>query len=145
MAKDIKYGEEARKSLSRQNEVIADKFAGVYGYGLEVAQLLKAISMDNDEVDNIINKLGKNAQKANDAYKQASMDINDFDCHPHLIQRIYDEIKLLERELAKEDIDPVVKEVIVEQLEQLKQYVASITEAKEGISNNEAAQRAGTY
>ena len=88
------------------------------------------------------NKLGKNAQKANDAYKQASMDINDFDCHPHLIQRIYDEIKLLERELAKEDIDPVVKEVIVEQLEQLKQYVASITEAKEGISNNEAAQRA---
>ena len=134
--------EEARKSLSRQNEVIADKFAGVYGYGLEVAQLLKAISMDNDEVDNIINKLGKNAQKANDAYKQASMDINDFDCHPHLIQRIYDEIKLLERELAKEDIDPIVKEVIVEQLELLKQYVASITEAKEGISNNEAAQRA---
>ena len=51
--------EEARKSLSRQNEVIADKFAGVYGYGLEVAQLLKAISMDNDEVDNIINKFKK--------------------------------------------------------------------------------------
>jgi hypothetical protein len=51
-----------------------------------------------------------------------------------------EEIKLLENELKKEDLDPKVKKVIQDQLNQLRDTIKLATTVKEEMSKREKAQ-----
>lgn len=139
---DLKgYKQQARASLNRQNEVIADKFAGIYGYGPDQATALLKLEDSPSNSEKFVNKLGGFGRKANEEYNDLMRDINDYDCHPNMIQRIYEEIKLLENEIAKEDVDPRMKKVIQDQLNQLKEIIAENIKENEKFTKNQNAQR----
>lgn len=140
-AMEIKGAKQAaRKSLDRQNEVIADKFAGVYGYGPDQASALIKLEGTPSSAEKFVNKLGGFGRKANEAYNDLIRDICDYDCHPQVIQRINEEIKLLENEIKKEDIDPKVKNAIQDQLNQLRRIIAENIKSNDKFSKDKNAQ-----
>lgn len=129
--------DKVRTSVGRQNEVFADKFAGVYGYGPEQASALLKLESTPSKASNFINKI---SEELNDRFNDVVRDINDFDVHPQLMQRINSEISLLKNELKKEDIDPKVKKAIESQLNELNKIVKKATEQSKDFSKNENAQ-----
>jgi hypothetical protein len=132
--------DKAKKSLGRQNEVIADKFAGIYGYGPDQATALIKLENSPTKAVKIVNKLGEFGKRMNQKYDDAVRDMHKYDVHPQVIQRIYEEIKLLENELKKEDLDPKLKEVIQSQLDQLKQILEDATTVSKEMSKSQEAQ-----
>lgn len=134
-----KAKKDARESLDRQNEVFADKFAGVYGYSVEISTALTKMTYNRTKVDKFMDKY-EALRKANQEYHDAIRDINDYDCHPQLIQRINEEIKLLSNEIAKEDVDPKVKKILQDQLDELNKLLKKITDTSKKLSQEEQAQ-----
>ena len=134
--------ERARKGLDRQNEVIADKIAGIYGYAVEISSGLTKLTYHKSEAAKKLEAAGGRLAAASRDYEDAVKDICDYDCHPNLVQRINEEIKLLERELQKEDIDPRLKLIMIDQLEQLKSIIAKITKTSKMMSKDENAKNA---
>lgn len=133
---------QAREGLSRQNEVIADKFAGIYGYGAEIASGLSKLTYHKSDAAKKLEAAGGKLAEASRDFDDAVKDICDYDCHPHLVQRINEEIKLLEREIAKEDIDPRYKIIINDQLDQLRALLEKITKTSKILSKDENAKNA---
>lgn len=133
---------QARESLSRQNEVIADKFAGIYGYGTEIASGLSKLTYHKSDAAKKLEAAGGKLAAASRDFDDAVKDICDYDCHPHLVQRINEEIKLLEREVSKEDIDPRYKIIIYDQIAQLKSLLDKITKTSKILSKDENAKNA---
>lgn len=129
----------ARGSLERQNEVFSDKFAGVYGYSVEISEALKVMDYTKSDAAKELEAKGGKLAEASRDYDDAVRDICDFDCHPNLVQRLNEEIKLLEREVAKDDIDPKCKLVIYNQLETLKNLLDKITKTSKLLSKDENA------
>lgn len=105
-------------SIDKQNEVFADKFAGVYGYGPEQASSLYKMTMWRTKAD-----LKLDGNPANEAINRAFLKIHKIDCHPQLVQRAREELKLLEREIAKDDVDPRLKKVMEDQIDQLYKII----------------------
>ena len=131
---------QARDSLSRQNEVIADKFAGIYGYGFEISSALKKMTYTKSKAAKKAEEIGGKVAEASRDFDDAIKDICDYDCHPNLVQRINEEIKLLEREVEKEDIDPRYKMVMYQQLNSLKQLLSNITSTSGNMSKDVEAK-----
>ena len=132
----------ARESLDRQNEVIADKFAAIYGYGVEISTGLKKVTYKKSDAAKKLEERGGKLAEASRDFDDAVKDICDYDCHPNLVQRINEEIKLLEREVVKDDIDPKVKLVIYDQIDQLKSLLGKITKTSKMLSKDENAKNA---
>ena len=128
----------ARNSLDRRNEVIADKFAGVYGYGPELSTALLKLDASKSKADEFIENKIPGGKKINQKWFELTKDLNDFDCHPNTIQRIYEEIKLLEDELNQAKIDPKMKKVIKDQLDQLYAIVKDACDAAKADPDNKA-------
>ena len=132
----------ARESVSRRNEIIADKFAGVYGYGPELASSFQKMGNIQTRVQKWTAKL-PGGEKVNRLYEDLYKDINEFDCHPHHIQRINECIKLLKDELNQDEMDPKMKKVIIDQISQLEAIVKDIaTKVKKDPDNISAAYAA---
>ena len=132
----------AREGLERQNEVIADKFAGIYGYSVEISSGLSKITYHKSEAAKKLEAAGGRLAEASRDFDDAVKDICDYDCHPNLVQRINEEIKLLEREVAKDDIDPRFKVIMYDQLDQLRSLLAKITKTSKLLSKDENAKNA---
>jgi hypothetical protein len=115
----------ARESLDRRNEIIADKFAGMYGYGVELASSFQKLGNYVSRSDRWLMKL-PGGEKVNNTWKDLFKDINEFDCHPHSIQRINENIKLLKDELKQEDMDPKLKNVIIKEISEMEDIVKNI-------------------
>ena len=107
-----------KKNANRQNEVIADKFAAVYGYGVEQASALSKFNFIKDPSVAIIEKMpyGKAVLIQNE---KVSVDYFVSDVHPHTIQRINTMIEALEFDMNKKDLDPELRKVIKQQVKDL--------------------------
>lgn len=125
----------AKQSVDRRNEIIADKFATVYGYGPELTTGLQKMSSYKSKDYTIIDKLpfGK---KFNEAWDKLYLDINEFDCHPHDIQRANECIKTLKDELEQEDMDPKLKSVIYSQIDAIDSNINNIKDMVNKDPNN---------
>lgn len=125
----------AKQSTDRRNEIIADKFAVVYGYGPERSSVFIKYQNIIAPEKKIIAKLpfGK---KFNDAWDKLYLDINDFDCHPHDVQRMYECIKTLKDELNQEDMDPKLKSVIQSQINDIESNINIIKSMVNEDPNN---------
>ena len=120
---DNEYNRDAAtKSLGRRNEVIADKFAAVYGYGPELGSALTKMEGINSKSYQVIDKL-PGGKAINDKWEELYRNINEFDVHPYNIQRINECIKLLEDELNQKSMDPKMKGVIKQQIADLKKLI----------------------
>lgn len=126
-----------RDSMYRRSEVIADKFANFYGYGLELSSAL--VKMDKHS-DNIFYKEARKKAKGNtyllklnDEYEEEMFDMCDYEEHPDVLQRVNSSIKTLKREYEKEDIDPRVKNELLDQINKLESLVNDITDKNKQI------------
>jgi len=115
----------ARESISRRDEIIADKFVGIYGYGVELGTAFHKMDIHVERFEQWVNKL-PGGEEANKTWQELLKDINEFDCHPHTIQRINENIKLLKNELQQDDMDPKMKEVILKQIKDMEDIVKDI-------------------
>lgn len=116
-----KVPSKVKKSPNRYNEVIADKFAGIYGYGPEQASALLKMHKVPSKAEKFITGISFiDGDKINKEYKEIMKDIYKYDEHPHVIQRINEEIKTLQYELEKSDLDPKLVEAMKEQIKELE-------------------------
>lgn len=130
----------ARGSLSRQNEVIADKFAGIYGYGPEQASCLAKMHIMQSNASKYVDSLSAAAKRANLAFEDAAKEFHLFDCHPHYIQRALEELKLLKRELEKDDLDPKVKKAILSNINALDEIIKKAIDSSKSKDEHEELQ-----
>lgn len=133
--------ENMRKDLDRQDEVFADKFAAIYGYGYELGTALEKLVDISINKSKAHDKLEKTAEgrEQNKTYSKFRMKISDYDVHPHNIQRIQEEIAVLEYELKKHNVDPKQEAVIRLQIRQLKEIQKKIiTTAKDADKDEKA-------
>lgn len=125
-----------RDSLSRQNEVFADKFTAVYGYGIDLANALNILSdVTGQRSYQIANRMGDRAKKINEIYTESLFDINDYDEHPNELQIISGNLHTLEKEFAKDDIDPRVREELTYQISEIKKIVDDMCNASTKTAN----------
>ena len=112
-----------KSAAGRQNEVIADKFAAIYGYGPEQVSALAKLESTTYPADNILRALpfGEVLYKYN---KMASMDYFKKDVHPNIIQRCNSMIESLEFELKKKNLDPKMRKIIQQQLKEMQEVKA---------------------
>ena len=130
----------ARGSVDRANEVIADKFAGIYGYGPEQASCLAKMHIMQSNASKYVDSLSEAARRANLAFEDARKEIHLFDCHPHYIQRALEELKLLKRELQKDNIDPKVKSAMLKEVNALEDIIKKAIDATKSKDEHEKLQ-----
>ena len=130
------------KDVDRRNEVFADKFAAVYGYGVALPKALynMEVSASQNKATRFIDKVFGN--EINDHVEKVLQNYYLFDPHPHVIQRTNSTIKALKAELEKEDLDPKVKNMLKNQINQIEQFVKEITTATKDDSEREATRKA---
>ena len=136
--------EKTMKSIGRQNEVIADKFAGVYGYGPAQGSALLKMEKHESNAAKFVQKIPVIGAMQNDSFEIAYLDITDFDVHPQVIQRIHEEIKLLNNELKSSNLDPKLEKVLKEQIKELQDMIEDAINVAENASKVEKA-RANYY
>ena len=127
-----------KKSFGRIDEVIADKFAGVYGYGPEQGSALLKMEKCRTKAAKFVDKLPGGKEK-NRKYDQLWTDYTNWDEHPHHIQRINEEIKVLEFELKK-GCDPKYATMIKSQIAQLKQLIKDASTIMKEFNEDEKAK-----
>ena len=133
--------EQIKNSIERRNEVIADKFPAIYGYGVDMVELQATFrDIVNNKEYKATEKLGKMGHIANDIYEEAMFDINDFDCHPNAVQRMHVALNTLKAEVKKDDIDPKVKKEIQLQIEEIEQVMDSFLNLSNKVQSIEKAQ-----
>ena len=135
---------EVRRSISRQNEVIADKFAGIYGYGPEQASVLMKMEKQVSKAEKFVDKIPVIGKMSNESFNNIFKDIHKFDCHPHVIQRLNEEIKTLKAELVKCDLDPKLVKAMKNQIKQLEDLKNELTKITDNMTEEEQ-KRASYY
>ena len=113
----------SRRILSaagRQNEVIADKFAAIYGYGAEQVSALSKITLDLLPAEEVLMKLPFGSVLISNV-TQASKDYHKYDVHPNIVQRANTMIKSLEFELSKKNLDPEMRKIIKDQIKEMEE------------------------
>ncbi len=132
-------GKEASESADRRNEVFADKFCAVYGYANAQARALYKIDTNESKAYKFIDKISKSI---NDNFEQLIQNYYLYDEHPQTIQRVNAMMNTLKAELAKEDLDPTVKKVLEDQLNQMNEFIKEITVATKNDTEREAVRKA---
>lgn len=113
----------------KQNEIIADKFATINGYGPELQMALAKFGTNNP-VKDFVEKIPVIGSMLNLSIEKSTADLFKFDEHPQNIQRIKSSISVLEFELNKSKLDPKVRKVIKEQIDQLNKVIEMTTKAE---------------
>lgn len=133
------YEKDVKDSGHRYNEVIADKFAGIYGYGPEQGSALMKMEKLPSKAEKFVEGL-PGGSAANQDFNDIVKDFYRFDCHPHIIQRINEEIKLLKYELEKSDLDPRLVKAMKSQVKELEQMKNESMKVYEEMSHNDKAR-----
>lgn len=134
------YPDKMRKYHGRVNEVIADKFCGMYGYGPEQVSALSKMEKVPSKAKEFVDKIPVIGKARNMNYEEAYIDINRYDVHPQLIQRLNTEINLLNTELKKADIDPKFINMIKEQIRELEEMRDKLTKVTDEMDKSEEMQ-----
>lgn len=119
-----------KTAANRQNEVIADKFAAIYGYGPEQFSALSKLDQTVLPADQVIRSLpfGEVIYKNN---VMNSLDYFKRDEHPDIIQRCNTMIESLEFELKKKNLDPKMRKIIEKQLKEMQEMKAEYMKISE--------------
>lgn len=117
--KTFDYRNNIKKNAGRQDEIIADKFAAIYGYGPEQFSALSKLTRVGYPADDVIRELpyGEMILLYN---KANSLDFFKKDEHPHNIQRLNEMEQVLQYELNKKNLDPEMRKIIKSQLKEME-------------------------
>ena len=128
--------------LSYSEERTADNFSTMYGYAPELSSFLNKTSTSG-QIENtqaIINKVPFVAMLFNTVMIPNKILTSALDPHPDGISRVYDQIKMLEYELSKADIDPKMRAVIKDDIKACKIQIAKLTDISKGLQDPDIAQ-----
>lgn len=117
-----------RYSVNRRNEVLADKFAGIYGYGPEQASVLSKMTFNQTNVEMLIQHIPIFGPLMNASFANTNKNMHEYDCHPHVMQRLNSELDTLRYELNKNNVDPKLEKEIKRQINELESLKNKITE-----------------
>lgn len=130
-----------QKSPSRKSEVIADKFASIYGYGIGFSELMMTFdNISGSREYKMARKIRPGHKDINDEFEKVMFDINNFDEHPAGIQRMNSVLKTLKSEYEKEDIDPRIKEELIYQINQIQENLDNMCDASKKVYKIDKAQ-----
>lgn len=129
------------------NEKLADNFCTMYGYGAAQASVLQKLT----SVD-----LKDSPSKLSQAYSHlplmstlwsintsiANIILEAFDEHPTCLSRTKDQLDMLEREAAKEDLDPKMRKVILADAEACKKVISQLIDTSDGVENKDIIKAA---
>lgn len=141
LAADVTYDNSQDPQYGKQNEMIADKFATINGYAIELHTAMEKMDTIHP-VRDFVEKIPILGPLMNLSTEKANADFFKYDEHPQAMQRIQTSISALEFELKKNNLDPKVKKVLKTQIEQLKELMEKastvtddMTKADEFIAN----------
>lgn len=120
--------------LKYNDERFADNFATMYGYGAELSSGLEKLSSfkyNPSIFENI--PLASNIYALNINVRRIILSI--FDEHPIELVRAQDQIKMLERELQKEDLDPKIRKTIQADIKTIKRVLNDLTDTTINLKN----------
>ena len=122
-----------------RDERVADNFATIYGYGPATVSLQsKFESSENDSaslVMNAVNKVPLLGALINLNSLPALLILTAFDEHPAGVDRGRDQLALLKREVAKDDLDPKMKKVILSDIKACENKIQKIYDTSKGIQD----------
>lgn len=121
----------AQNTPNKKNEVIADKFAGIYGYGPEQASALIKMDKTPGLSEKLVEKIPIIGPLMNLSVYNSFKDYQDYDAHPHVIQRLNSEITTIKDELNKKDVNKDLAKVMkaqIEELEKLKDEAMKVSQ-----------------
>lgn len=120
------------------NERLADNFPTMYGYGPATVSLTSKFGSLDSSSSKIIQEFN-NIPVLSNIYNlnadAAQIIISVFDEHPTAFSRALDQIRLLEREAAKSDLDPKMKKVILEDIKVSKKSLEKLIDTSITIEN----------
>lgn len=122
-----------------RNERTADNFAAIYGYGPALMRALSRMEGDNYSAADLAN-LPKAVPIIGCLIDATMLPINiintALDPHPLTIQRTTDQIRMLEDELNKSNLDPKMKKRIQKDIDNMKKCVESSMDITKGITGD---------
>ena len=110
----------AGKQEAKQNEMVADKFATINGYGIEIHSALEKMIGERSAAEKAVDTLPIIGAMMNKSYDNMVDVFMRFDEHPKASQRIRTSIEALEFELNNKKCDPKLKAELQAQVKQLK-------------------------
>lgn len=125
-----------RSLMGYNDEKVSDNFATMYGYGPELASGMRKI--DNEQMGLISRKIAYDIPIIGHMYRIMEIPFeflgHPFECHPQSAERVADQLRYMENELKRGDIDPKMKKIIQQQIEQCKDELDELTNANKKLS-----------
>ena len=122
-----------------RNERTADNFATMYGYGQETISLMSKFEHDEKESASIImrnvNKIPVLSTIIHLNELPGYLLVSAFDEHPESLTRCQDQLDLLKREVAKDDLDPKMKKVLLADIKACEVQLDNFTKLKGGVKD----------
>lgn len=129
-----------------KNERLADNFPTMYGYGSELTSFLNKISSGNtkpmQKSIELFNRIPIISHIYNFNASIASIIGRAFDEHPEGLIRAQDQIDLLNNELQKEDLDPKMRKVLMEDIKACQLQINKFTDLSKGITDRDFVRNA---
>lgn len=122
--------------MGYNDEKVSDNFATMYGYGSELSSSMR--KLDDQKKGIMTRKFAYDLPIIGHMYRM--MDIpfdflsSPFECHPQTAERVADQLKYMENELRRGDLDPKMKKVIQQQIELCRDQLEELTNINKKLS-----------
>lgn len=132
--------------VTLNDEKTADNFATMYGYGPANISAINKMGSSNTKsasnIQNAYNSIPIISHIYNFNTNLALILLTTFDEHPIDISRCDDQLKMLERELNKTDLDPKMKKYLKSDIDALKSQINKLTNTDAGIKDKDIVKKA---
>lgn len=132
------------KPTAYRNEKIADRFATMYGYGPELSSALSKIETTGTgiAIKDQMDQVPVVGYILNLVPTFAKICLTPFDEHPMWSERLEDQIRALEYELKKADLDPKMKKEIQLEIKQIRDLKKKIISGANDINDANSLNKA---
>lgn len=125
-----------RSALSYDNEKLADNFPTLYGYGEDIGTATAKLELcDKSERTALYKKIPVLMQFMNLMQIPSRIAIMLADCHPSAMERMSDQMHMLQRELDKQNLDPKMRKEIERQVKNIdsniEEYITKAAKLKD--------------
>lgn len=122
-------------ALGYKGEKLSDEFATIYGYGPDLASALEKTDYEGS-TGLIVEDIFSNIPILNNMYDLFFLPIrflfDPFEAHPETVSRAKNQLRMLEKELTKNGIDPRMKKEIQSNIDELNKTIDKMTKVKMG-------------
>lgn len=118
-----------------RDEKIADNFATMYGYGPDLVTGLEKIQRDTGPIMGTIYKIPGIGLFYSSLELFSKEIMSFFDPHPVNYTRYRDQVKLLKKEIEKDDIDPKMKARVIKDINRIESEIAEFSKIRNSVAD----------